>query len=71
MVLAGKHSEGTQAAAEYLTDENYLVDLNRRLIQPDGTFPRYFQVLLKVAVDNGVPTNISVVTVRELHLEKE
>ena len=71
MVLAGTHSEGTQAAAEYLTDENYLTDLNQRLLQPDGTFPRYFQVLLKVSVDNGVPTNISVVTARELNSEKE
>lgn len=66
MVLAGTHSEGTLAAAEYLTDESYLAELNRTLRQSDGSYPRYFQVLLKVSVDDGTPTNISVVKVRSL-----
>lgn len=70
MVLAGTHSEGTQAAAEYIASEDSLRHLNQRLGQTNGKFPKYYQVLLKVAVDNGIPTTISVVTVHELHSRK-
>jgi hypothetical protein len=66
MIVAGTRSEGTQAAVEYLTDENYLADLNKRFQRTLGAFPKYFQVLLKVSVDNGIPTDISVIRVREL-----
>jgi hypothetical protein len=66
MIVAGTRSEGTQAAAEYLTDENYLADLNQRFRRTLGGVPKYFQVLLRVSVDSGIPTNISVVRVREL-----
>jgi hypothetical protein len=66
IVLAGMHSAGTQAAAEYITDKQYLAHLNQRLLELSDTFPRYFQVLLKVSVDNGTPTNISVVKIHEL-----
>jgi hypothetical protein len=67
MIVAGTRSEGTQAAVEYITDENYLADLNQRFNRTLGGFPEYFHVLLKVTVDNGIPTNISVIRVRELH----
>jgi len=67
MVLAGTHSEGTEAAAEYLTSEDHLGRLNQRLLSLKRPSPRYFQVLLKVKVDNGIPTIISIVTVHELH----
>jgi hypothetical protein len=66
MIVAGTRSEGTQAAMEYLTDEHYLAELNQKFLQTIGSFPKYFQVLLRVTVDNGVPTNISVIRVREL-----
>jgi hypothetical protein len=67
MVLAGSRYEGTQAAAEYLTDEHHLADLNRLLLQLNGTIPKYFQILLKVYVDSGVITNIEVVKVSEFN----
>jgi hypothetical protein len=66
MIIAGTRSEGTQAAVEFLTDEHYLAELNHRFKRNIGSPPKYFQVLLRVAVDNGIPTNISVVRVREL-----
>lgn len=66
MILAGSRYEGTQAAAEYLTDEHHLAVLNRLLMQPDGNIPKHFQVLLKVHVDNGVTTNIETVKVSDL-----
>jgi hypothetical protein len=67
MVLAGTHSEGTEAAAEYLTGEDRLAALNQRLLTFEPAPPRYFQVLLKVAIDNGIPTTIEPVTVHKLH----
>lgn len=71
MVLAGTHSEGTEAAAEFVTKEVYLSNLNDRLRQLNGTAPEYYQVLLKVAVDNGIPTTISIVTIHELHSDRQ
>ena len=70
MVLAGTHSEGTEAAAEYLTSEDHLGRLNQQLLSLKRPSPRYFQVLLKVKVDNGIPTIISIVTVHELHSDR-
>jgi hypothetical protein len=67
MVLAGTHSEGTEAAAEYLTGEDRLAALNKRLFEFESGPPRYFQVLLKVAIDNGIPTTISTVTIHKLN----
>jgi hypothetical protein len=68
MVLAGIHSEGTEAAAEYVTNPDYLKNLSDRLRQfsDNSAPPKYYQVLLKVAVDNGMPTTISLVSVHEL-----
>jgi hypothetical protein len=71
MIVAGTRSEGTQAALEYLTDEHYMADLNQRFHRILGAFPKYFQVLLKVSVDNGIPTDISVVRVRELRFNAD
>jgi hypothetical protein len=70
MVLAGTHSEGTEAAAEYLTSEDHLARLNQRLLSLKRPSPKYFQVLLKVKVDNGIPTIISIVTVHELNSDR-
>jgi len=70
MVLAGTHSEGTEAAAEYLTSEDHLRRLNQRLLLLKRPSPRYFQALLKVKVDNGIPTIISIVTVHELQSDR-
>jgi hypothetical protein len=71
MVIAGIHSEGTEAAAEFLTNPDYLSVLTERLRQlGDPTSPpKYYQALLKVAVDNGMPTTISLVTVHELQAQ--
>jgi len=68
MVLAGLHSEGTAAAAEYITSKQYLTEFNPRLTQAGGGKPpQYYQALLKVGVDNGIPTTITLVAVHELH----
>jgi len=68
MVLAGIFSEGTEAAAEFVTNASYLSELNQRLRQliPQAGPPRHYQALLKVRVENSFPTKISLLTVREL-----
>jgi len=67
MVLAGIHSEGTQAASEFATTKEYIMVLDQRLRQmADSGAPRYYQALLKVAVDNGIPTKMSLVAVHSL-----
>ena len=68
MSLSGIYSEGTQAASEYVTDLTHLAELNQKLSQlaDKGVVPRYFQALLKVRVENSFPTQITLLTVREL-----
>lgn len=68
MVLAGIYSEGTEAASEFVTNANYLDELNRRLkeLGAQSGAPKYYQALLKVRVENSFPTKVSLLTVREL-----
>lgn len=68
MMLAGIYSQGTEAAAEYVTNRNYLDNLIQRLqeLSESGESPQYFQVLLKVGVENGIPTTISILALHEL-----
>lgn len=66
MILAGINTFGTQAAAEYVTQPEYIKDLITHLnLAPAGETPRlpeYFQVLIKVKVNSGVPIQVSYVT---------
>ena len=68
MVLAGIYSEGTEAAADFVTNASYLNELNQRLrqLRQQSTPTRYYQALLKVRVENSFPTKVSLLTVREL-----
>jgi len=68
IVLAGIHSEGTQAAAEYFTCKDCLEILHERLRQSDSTSEtaKYYQALLRVAVDNGIPTTVNLISVHIL-----
>lgn len=62
LFLYGRHSQGTQAAAEAATDERLLAQLKwPAAVTP---FPDNFQVLLSVAVTDGVPEEVSPVAVR-------
>jgi hypothetical protein len=65
MLLAGVYSQGTEAASEYVTNKTYLDQLNQRLAQSSQP-PRYFQALLKVGVEKGIPTTISILALHEL-----
>jgi hypothetical protein len=67
MLLAGVYSQGTEAASEYVTNKTYLDQLNQRLAQ-SGEPPRHFQALLKVGVEKGIPTTISILALHELRV---
>lgn len=69
MLVGGLHSEGTGAAAEYLTNPWHLTDLHRK-IEAAGR-PRYYQVLLKVSVENAIPTTITPVAIHPLKSAKQ
>jgi hypothetical protein len=66
MILAGINTFGTQAAAEYVTQPEYIKDLiahlNIALAGEAPRLPMHFQILLKVKVNGGVPVHISYVT---------
>jgi hypothetical protein len=68
MTLAGIFSEGTEGAAEFLTTKNHLTVLGQRLRQLGGQNapPKYYQALLKVQVENGTPTTITLLSLRAL-----
>ena len=72
MVLAGLRSAGTEAAAEYVTSKTFLNELNERLSQMGNSNgpPKYYQALLKVGVENAIPTTISLLAVHELRGQK-
>ncbi len=65
MILAGINTFGTQAAVEYVTQPKYIKDLISHLnIAPPGEppqLPDYYQILLKVKVNGGVPIHVSYV----------
>lgn len=68
MTLAGIFSEGTEAAAEFVTTRNHLATLGQRLRQlggPGGP-PKYYQALLRVGVENGTPTTIELLSLHPL-----
>jgi hypothetical protein len=68
MTLAGIYSEGTEAAAEFVTTRNHLATLAQRLQQLGGKDgpPKYYQALLKVGVENRTPTTITLLALHPL-----
>lgn len=64
MLVGGLHSEGTAAAAEYLTKPYHLRKLNQLLVSEGN--PKYYQALLKVGVENAIPTTIDLITIHPL-----
>lgn len=63
LMLAGIKTVGTQAAAEYMAGPRYLRQMVERLAPgPLASLPPYYQVLLRVKVNGGVPVEIHYVT---------
>jgi hypothetical protein len=67
LLIYGIYTQGSQAAIEYVTSEERLVELRKALTdlsQDVGKTPRYFQVLLQTTVENYVPGKASLVGAR-------
>lgn len=66
MILAGITTYGTQAAAEYVSNPEHIKELLTHLNTTDDPtnpkLPVYYQVLIKVKVNGGVPVQLSYVT---------
>lgn len=66
LILAGINTYGTQGAAEYATRPDYVRDLiahlNTAAPEEPARLPAFYQVLLKVKVNGGVPVQVSYVT---------
>lgn len=66
LILAGITTFGTQAAAEYVSKPEYAKDLISHLNEDPGSanprLPSYYQVLVKVKVNGGVPVQLTYVT---------
>ena len=67
LILAGTTTIGTQAAVEYVTRENYLSELLKKMNvnQPNELKP--FEAVIQVKVARGVPVESSVVALRVLN----
>ena len=62
LFLYGKHSQGTQAAAEASSDERFLSQLKWPL--PAAPFPDSFRILVGVTVNDGIPQDPTPAAVR-------
>ncbi|HEU0178093.1 MAG TPA: hypothetical protein VFV58_27850, partial [Blastocatellia bacterium] len=68
MALEGLRGVGTGAAAEMITNDIYLSEINRRLRSLAGLngLPHYYQILLKAEVENNVATKLSLLAVHTI-----
>jgi hypothetical protein len=66
MILGGITTYGTQAAAEYVSKPEHIKELITHLNLSSDTnapkLPAYYQVLIKVKVNDGVPVQLTYVT---------
>jgi len=68
--LSGNQISSVMAGAQALTDPSVARMLVSKLRKPDGSIPRYFQVVLRVRSMDGVPTEITYMFHRELTVTK-
>jgi hypothetical protein len=71
LVLSGGHTWGTQAAAEYVTEGDYLRELESHLLacrrrQGLARHPDFFQILLRVEIRDNQPVGVRYVAHRDL-----
>jgi hypothetical protein len=67
LILAGTTTIGTQAAVEYVTRENYLDELLKRMNVTQPSELRPFEAVIHVKVARGVPVESSLVALRVLN----
>jgi hypothetical protein len=67
MILAGTTTIGTQAAVEYVTRENHLAELLKRMQVTQPSELKRFEAVIQVKVARGVPTELTLVALRVLN----
>ena len=68
--LSGNQISSVMAGAQALTDPTVAKMLVSKMRKPDGTIPRYFQVVLRCRSMDGVPTEITYMFHRELTITR-
>jgi hypothetical protein len=66
LYLAGNRISSITGEVQAFTDAMFAKTLVSKLRKPDGTFPRYYQVVLKVRSMDTMPIEVSYVAHREL-----
>jgi hypothetical protein len=64
LILAGTTTIGTQAAVEFVCQQNSLEELLRRLQVSDSGELKPFEAVLRVKVTRGVPVESDIVALR-------
>lgn len=67
LILAGTTTIGTQAAVEYVTRENYLSELLKKLNVSKASDLKPFEAVIQVKVARGVPVESSLVALRPMN----
>jgi hypothetical protein len=70
LYLSGNRVASVMGAVQALTDPDLARDLVGHLRKPDGTLPKYYQVVLKVKAMDDTPVDITYILHRELSLGK-
>ncbi len=70
LYFEGNQIASVMGAVQAMTDPDLASQLVARLRRPDGTLPRYYQVVLKVKAMDETPVDISYVAHRELTISK-
>lgn len=66
LYLSGNHVSSVTAGVEAFTDANLAKTLVNAMRKPDGTLPRYYQIVLKVRSMDDTPVDVTYVMHREL-----
>ena len=66
LVLGGTWTEGTHAAAQYMTLETHVRELLGHLRSRNGVIPDYFQVVIAANIQRSTPVEISYVLHHDL-----
>jgi hypothetical protein len=67
LILAGTTTIGTQAAVEYVTRENHLSQLLKRMNVTQASEMKQFEAVIQAKVAKGVPTELNLVALRVLN----
>jgi hypothetical protein len=67
LILAGTTTIGTQAAVEFVTRENHLSQLLKRMNVTQASEMKQFEAVIQAKVAKGVPTELNLVALRVLN----